>query len=72
MITAGKRRVSNRDNRTEMRTSLKGFRALAQSEERTPEALSAIHSMLDIQARKGVIPKARASRLKARMAALYK
>ena len=71
MITSGKRRVSNRENRAEMRSALKNFRALAQTGERTPEALSAIHSMLDSQARKGVIPKTRAARLKARMAALY-
>jgi len=71
MKTSGERRLSNRENRTEMRTALKRFKVLAGTEERTPEALSGIYRMLDTQARKGVIPKSRAARLKSRMAALY-
>jgi len=71
MKTSGERRLSNRDNRTEMRGAIKRFKALAATEEKTPEALSAIYSVLDTQARKGVIPKSRASRLKSRLTALY-
>ncbi|MBK7703892.1 MAG: 30S ribosomal protein S20 [bacterium] len=71
MKTSARQRLVNRQNRSEMRTELKNFRAAAPTAEKTPEALSAIYSMLDVQARKGVIPKQRASRLKARMAALY-
>jgi ribosomal protein S20 len=71
MKTSALRRLSNRENRAEMRSAIKRFRALAGGEEKSPEELSRIYSMLDSQARKGVIPKSRASRLKARMAALY-
>ncbi|MBC8423598.1 30S ribosomal protein S20 [bacterium] len=71
MKTSALRRLSNRDNRAEMRSALKRFKGLAGSEEKSPEALSAVYSMLDVQARKGVIPRSRAARLKARMAALY-
>lgn len=71
MKTSALRRLSNRENRSQMRSAVKTFRAAATGEEKSPEALSAIYRMLDVQARKGVIPKNRASRLKARMAALY-
>jgi len=70
MKTSALRRLANRDNRTEMRSAIKRFKALS-GDEKTPEALNGVYSMLDTQARKGVIPKSRASRLKARMAALY-
>jgi len=66
------RRSSNRTNRADMRTSLKNFRALcASDEEKSPEALNAMYSTFDVQARKGVIPRKRAARMKARMAALF-
>lgn len=70
MKTSTLRRQANRDNRSEMRSTIKVFRATV-GEEKSPEALSAVYRMLDIQARKGVIPRNRASRLKARLAALY-
>ena len=34
-----------------------------------PKSLSEMYSLIDTQARKGLMPKARAARLKARMAA---
>ncbi len=71
MKTSALRRLSNRENRSEMRSAMKAFKAAAAGEEKSPDALSAIYRMLDVQARKGVIPKRRASRLKARMAALH-
>ena len=71
MKTSALRRLSNRDNRSQMRSVIKNFRDVAASEDKSPEALSAVYRMLDTQARKGVIPKSRASRLKSRMAALY-
>jgi len=71
MKTSAERRLSNRENRTEMRTAIKKFRAQAEIEDNKAEALSAIYRVLDTQARKGVIPKTRASRLKSRLAALY-
>ncbi len=71
MITSARRRESNRRNRSAMRTAIKKFRALCATEEKSPEALGRIYGVLDRQARKGVIPKKRASRLKSRMAALY-
>lgn len=71
MKTADAQRSVNRQNRTEMRTLVKQFRAACAQEDKTPEGLSGIYRMLDVQARKGVIPKQRASRLKARMAAAF-
>jgi small subunit ribosomal protein S20 len=71
MKTAGAKRLSNRQNRSELRTAVKTFRADCATVEKSPEALSGIYRMLDQQARKGVIPKQRASRLKARMAAAF-
>lgn len=66
------RRSVNRENRTEMRSALKDFKvACASDETNSPEALNAIYRTLDVQARKGIIPRKRASRLKARMAALF-
>ena len=69
--TSGERRASNRECRSATRGAIKTFRDLAGTEDKTPESLSAIYSVLDVQARKGVIPKTRASRLKARLASLY-
>ena len=71
MKTAEAKRLVNRTNRSEMRSAMKQFHAVCASEDKNPEALSGIYRMLDVQARKGVIPKQRASRLKARMAAAF-
>jgi ribosomal protein S20 len=62
------RRERNRMNRAAMRSSLKTFRVGTTAEERQAK-LSAMYSLLDVQVRKGVIPKARASRMKSRLAA---
>ena len=71
VITNEKSRLRNRENRTEMRTAVKSFRALAEGEKDQAAAkLPAIHSLVDVQARKGIIPKRRAARLKSRLAAL--
>jgi small subunit ribosomal protein S20 len=71
VITNEKSRLRNRENRAQMRSSLKSFRALAASDKgQAATELPAIASIVDVQARKGIIPKRRASRLKSRLAAL--
>lgn len=72
VLTNEKSRLRNRQNRAEMRSTVKDFRALAETGEKDQVAakLPAIHSLIDVQARKGIIPKRRASRLKSRLAAL--
>jgi len=69
--TSTAKRLSNRINKTQMRTSIKKFKTLCASEDKSPESLHKIYMMLDVQARKGVIPSKRAARLKSRMSALY-
>jgi small subunit ribosomal protein S20 len=70
MVTSARKRLLNRNNKSDMRTSLKNFRAMAETEQMTEENLNAIYRVLDVQARKGIIPRQRAARLKSRMAAL--
>ncbi len=72
VLTNEKSRLRNRQNRAEMRSTVKSFRALAETGEKDQVAakLPAMHSLIDVQARKGIIPKRRASRLKSRLAAL--
>ncbi len=71
VITNEKSRLRNRTNRAEMRSSLKSFRALAATDKtQAGTELAKIYSTVDVQARKGIIPKSRASRLKSRLAAL--
>ena len=68
-----RQRLINRQERATTRTSLKNFRTEAKSESgASPEQLHSIYSTLDVQARKGIIPRKRAARLKARLAALTK
>lgn len=67
LITSQKRNERNRQNRTLMRTKIKAFRA-GETEEKTA-SLSAMYSLVDVQARKGLMPKKRAARLKSRLAA---
>jgi small subunit ribosomal protein S20 len=73
LITSKKRNERNRQNRATMRSALKRFRLQAaggaDAEAKLAE-LPALYSLLDSQARKGVIPKKRAARLKSRLAAL--
>jgi small subunit ribosomal protein S20 len=71
MITNEKQRVRNRTNRAQMRSSVKAFRTLADTEKDQAAAqLPSLYSTVDVQARKGIIPRKRASRLKSRLAAL--
>lgn len=72
LITSAKRRERNRANKAMMRTTLKDFRNLAATADTAAKtaALPGLYSLLDTQARKGVIPRKRASRLKSRLAAL--
>lgn len=72
VITNEKSRLRNRQNRAEMRSTVKGFRALAETGEKDQVAakLPSMHSLIDVQARKGIIPKRRAARLKSRLSAL--
>ena len=67
--TSQLRNERNRQNRAQMRGAIKSFRSLGTAEEKA-QALTGIYSMLDMQARKGVIHKNKASRLKSRLAAL--
>ncbi len=71
VITNEKRRLRNRTNRAQLRGSLKSFRALAAGDKTQAAAqLPSITSTVDVQARKGIIPTRRASRLKSRLATL--
>jgi small subunit ribosomal protein S20 len=70
--TAQLRNERNRQNRSAMRTAVKAFRSQQGTAEEKAQALVGMYSMLDSQARKGVIPKKRASRLKSRLAALVR
>jgi small subunit ribosomal protein S20 len=67
LITSQKRNERNRANRSLMRSKIKAFRA-AGTEEKT-SSLSEMYSLVDVQARKGLMPKKRAARLKSRLAA---
>ncbi|MBU2501483.1 MAG: 30S ribosomal protein S20 [bacterium] len=71
LITNAKRNERNRQNRAMMRTQVKAFRSNIGSaaEEDKAKTLSEIYSLIDTQARKGLMPKQRAARLKSRMAA---
>ncbi|MCB1182942.1 30S ribosomal protein S20 [bacterium] len=71
LITAKKRNERNRQNRAMMRSRIKNYRTNVEqmSAEDKAEAVSSMYSLIDSQARKGLMPRSRASRLKARMAA---
>jgi len=63
--------MDNRHNKASMRSTLKTFRAACSSDETpTAETLQGIYSVLDVQARKGIMTRKRAARLKSRMAAM--
>ena len=71
LLTNQKRNERNRQNRAMMRAKVKVYRA---GIEQTPAeekdaSLTAMYSLIDTQARKGLMPKKRAARLKSRMAA---
>ncbi len=71
LVNAKKRNERNRQNRTMMRAQIKVYRAAI--EQTAPEekaaSLTEMYSLIDTQARKGLMPKRRAARLKSRMAA---
>ena len=71
LITSRKRNERNRQNRAMMRAQIKTYRAGI--EQTAPEekatSLTSMYSLIDTQARKGLMPKKRAARLKSRMAA---
>jgi len=71
LITSQKRNERNRQNRTMMRAKIKVYRAgIEQSPaEEKATSLTEMYSLIDTQARKGLMPKKRAARLKSRMAA---
>jgi small subunit ribosomal protein S20 len=71
LITAKKRNERNRQNRAMMRSKIKSYRNNVEqmSADDKRDALASMYSLIDTQARKGLMPKSRASRLKARMAA---
>ncbi len=71
LITSQVRNERNRQNRAMMRTQIKQYRTTVgeMPVEEKSKSLSDMYSLIDTQARKGLMPKARAARLKARMAA---
>ncbi len=68
---ARKQRLSNRDNRAHTRGVIKDFRTAIDTNAEMDRAaeLSRLYSVLDVQVRKGILPKKRVSRLKSRLAA---
>ena len=74
LITNAKRNVRNSENRSELRTVMKRFRAnVAQASEEDKAAdVKKLYSLIDTHARKGLMPRQRAARLKSRVAAAAK
>jgi len=71
LVTSRKRNERNRANRAMMRTKIKNYRQNIGSAPAEDKAatLSEMYRLIDVQARKGLLPKRRAARLKSRMAA---
>jgi small subunit ribosomal protein S20 len=71
LITSKARNERNRQNRVMMRAKVRDYRSTieATSDEDKAAALTSMYSLIDTQARKGLMPKRRAARLKSRMAA---
>ena len=70
LITNKRRNERNRQNKATLRSAIKEFRATvgqAPAEDKAA-SLSKLYSMVDIQARKGIMPRKRAARLKSRLA----
>ena len=70
LITSRKRRERNRENKVAMRSVLKQYRNTAPGSEERKEGLTEMYRTMDMLARKGIIPRKRASRMKSRLAAL--
>jgi small subunit ribosomal protein S20 len=71
LITSAKANVVNSQNRAAMRTAMKKFRSTigeATAEQKTA-ALHEMYSLIDVNTRKGLLPRNRAARLKGRFAA---
>ncbi|MBD3221138.1 30S ribosomal protein S20 [bacterium] len=69
LITSAKRRERNRVNKATMRSALKKYRSLPEGAPERQEQLNEMYSRMDTLARKGIIPRKRADRLKSRLAA---
>ena len=71
LLTSKKRNERNRQNRAMMRSQIKTYRSNVEemAAEDKAQAVASMYSLIDTQARKGLMPKSRAARLKARMAA---
>ena len=71
LVTSKRRNERNRQNRSMMRAKIKVYRAEIEqtAAEEKATSLTAMYSLIDTQARKGLMPKTRAARLKSRMAA---
>ncbi len=74
LITNAKRNERNSANRAEFRTAVKKFRATIgdASPEDKIKSVNTMYRMIDIQARKGLMPRERAARLKGRVASAAK
>jgi small subunit ribosomal protein S20 len=74
LLTNAKRNVRNSQNRAELRTAMKNFRTTVSeaSAEDKAASVKSLYSLIDIHARKGLMPKQRAARLKSRVAAAAK
>ena len=72
--TNKKANLSNSQNRAAMRSSMKKFRATIgeATDEQKVVALREMYSLIDTNARKGLMPRSRAARLKGRFAAATK
>ena len=71
LITSQARNERNRQNRAMMRTLIKRYRTTVGDTpaEEKAKSLSEMYRVIDTQARKGLMPKRRAARLKSRLAA---
>ena len=70
LITSAKRRERNRVNKATMRSALKSYRSLEDGSDERKEQLTDMYRRMDVLARKGIIPRKRADRMKSRLAAL--
>lgn len=71
LLTSKKRNERNSQNRAMMRAKIRIYRNAIEDvpAEEKAASLTAMYSLIDTQARKGLMPKSRAARLKSRMAA---
>ena len=71
LVNSKQRNERNRQNRSMMRAQIKVYRTEIEQTpaEEKAASLTAMYSLIDTQARKGLMPKKRAARLKSRMAA---